>query len=41
MSVISMRSTQQIVNDWKLEAVESVRAKMTRSSHVNECVLDE
>lgn len=37
MSVISMRSTQQIVNNWKLKAVESVGAKMTGPSHVNEC----
>ena len=41
MSVISMRSTQQILNDWKLKAVESVSAKMTGSSQVNECMLDE
>ncbi len=41
MSVNSMRSTQQIVNNWKLKAVESVSAKMTGPSHVNECILDE
>ncbi len=41
MSVISLRSTQQTVNDWKLKAVESVGAKMTGPSHVNESMLEE
>ena len=41
MSVISLRSTQQIVINWKLKAIESVSAKMTGSSHVNECMLNE
>ena len=31
-------NSTQIVNNWKLKAVESVSAKMTRPSHVNECV---
>lgn len=31
-------NSTQMVNNWKLKAVESVSAKMTGPSHVNECV---